>query len=511
VLSLFGAVLLTAHLTSDLYLPLSFVGLVPWVYQFGIRERRASLFSFVVGAGTYWNIYHAFLGNYAWWFPLLMVLAFGAAYLSFPIFLRAGKKLRIPWVVTVPVAWVATEFIFAHVSLGRVADALLGYSQAPVLSLIQIADLGGVYVVSFVVALVNGAIADIIAARAWSPRRLWHSRARMSVAAAAVMLVLANVYGVWRLRVLRTEPGPLVGVVQPAVDHSGYNTFSVYGPTVYMTAQAWDSVGKVDLIVWPENAIQDYLDRFAVYEQDLMWLSRRAGAPILFGSYGRHPDAPTVSTNMVSLAGPGGFTGERFDKIRLMPWMEYVPFTPLLTALGSDLAKYHARFAATIVGYSTTGSSAHKGEHVTVFRWPGLPPFSSLICFETMDPSLGREAVRRGARMLINPTSEGRVGTRLQLQMLRVSALRAVETRLPVVRAGNMGISAYVFPDGRLQHVVRGLRRSAIVFEPALGLQRVRLAAPGQSPYVRIGDLFAWTMLVVALAGLGWSVTQRGA
>lgn len=509
LLSLFGAVLLTAHLASDLYLPLSYVGLVPWVYLFGIRERRASLFAFVAGAGTYWTIYHAFLSNYVWWMPLLTVVFFGVALLCFPVLLRAGKKLRIPWVVTVPIAWVATEFVFAHVALGRVADMLIGYSQAPVLSLIQVADLGGVYLVSFVVAMMNGAVADVIAVRAYTPGRVWRSRARMSLAAAVGTLVAANIYGVWRLSALRTEAGPRVGVVQPAVDHAGHNTFSVYGPTVYMTAQAWDTVGKVDLIVWPENAIQDYLDRFAVYEQDLMWLARRAGAPILVGSYGRHPDAPTVSTNMMVLAGPDGFTGERYDKIRLMPWMEYVPFTPLLTALGGDLAKYHARFAARIIGYNTTGSSTYKGERVTVFRWPGLVPFASLICFETMDPSLAREAARKGARLLVNPTSEGRVGTYLQLQMLRISALRAVETRLPVVRAGNMGISAYVLPDGRLQHIVRGLRRKAVVFEPALGTQRVRLAAPGQSPYVRIGDVFAWTMLALSLGAFGWSLTRR--
>ena len=509
LLSLSGALLLTAHLASDLYLPLAYIGLVPWVWLYGIRARRASWFAFVVGAGTYWTIYHAFLANYTWWTPLLAVVLFGVPYLTFPMLLRAARWLRIPWVVTVPVAWVATEFVFAHLALGRVADALLGYSQAPVLSLIQVADLGGVYAVSFVVAMMSGAIADVIAARAHTPRRLWRSPARLSVAAAVMTLVAANAYGIWRLGVLRTEPGPRVGVVQPAVDHTGHNTFSVYGPTVYMTAQAWDSVGKVDLIVWPENAIQDYLDRFAVYERDLMWLAQRAGAPVLVGSYGRHPDAPTVSTNMVVLAGPDGFTGERYDKIRLMPWMEYVPFTPLLTAITPDLAKYHARFAAKVVGYTTTGSSTYKGERVTVFRWPGLPPFASLICFETMDPSLGREAARNGARMLVNPTSEGRVGTRLQLQMLRISALRAVETRLPVVRAGNMGISAYVLPDGRLQHVVRGLRTNAVVFEPAYGVQRVRLTAPGQSPYVRIGDAFALTMLALALAGLGWSFTRR--
>lgn len=509
LLSLFGAILLTAHLASDLYLPLSYVGLVPWVYLFGIRERRASWLAYVIGAGTYWTIYHAFLSSYATWAPLLAIILFGVPLLPFPILLRAARKLRIPWVATVPVAWVATEFVFAHIALGRVADASLGYSQAPVLSLIQVADLGGVYFVSFVVAMMNGAVADVVAARAWTPRRIWRSPARTSLAAAVATLLVANIYGVWRLSVLRTEPGPVVGIVQPAVDHTGHNTFSVYGPTVYMTAQAWDTAGKVDLIVWPENAIQDYLDRFAVYERDLMWLARRAGAPLLIGSYGRHPDAPTVSTNMVVLAGPDGFTGERYDKIRLMPWMEYVPFTSLLTLFGADLEKYHARFAASVVGYNTTGSSRYKGERVTVFRWPGLPPFSSLICFETMDPSLAREAARNGARMLVNPTSEGRVGTRLQLQMLRISAMRAVETRLPVVRAGNMGISAYVLPDGRLQHVVRGLRRQAVVFEPALGTERVRLAAPGQSPYVAIGDTFAWLMLGLALGGTGWSFTRR--
>ena len=510
LLSMIGAVLLAAHLWSDLLLPLAYVGLLPWVWLYGLRERRASLLSFVIGAGTFWTIYHAFLAQYTWWTPIAAVFMFGVPWLPFPLLLRAARRLSLPWALKLPVAWVASEFIYGHIAIGRVADTLIGYSQAPILSLIQVADLGGIYLVSFIIAAINGALADVIAHRAFGPRRWWRSGARTPMAAALLLLVGANLYGRWRLVVLKTEPGPRVGVVQPAVDHTGSNVFSVYGPTVYMTAQMWDTAGKVDLIVWPENAIQDYPDRFAVYEHDLAWLSRRAGAPIIFGSYGRHPRAPYVATNTVYIAGPDGYAEGRYDKIRVMPWMEYVPFVDLIARVSRDGAKRYAHFAANVVGYATAGSGRYKGERVTVFRWPGLPPFSTLICFETIEPALARAAVRGGARMLLNPTSEGAVGARLQLQMLRISALRAVETRLPVVRAGNMGISAYVAPNGALQSVVRGLRQRRVINEPAIATQRVSLAVPGQSPYVRIGDVFAWAVLFAAAAGVAWSF-RRGA
>lgn len=507
-LALAGAVLLAAHLRSDALLPLSYVGLVPWVYLWGIRERRAGWATFVIAAGTYWVLYHTFLASYAWWVPVLMVFVYGLPFLPFALLLRIARRSHLPWAATVPVAWVSTEWIFAHVALGRVADMLVGYANAPVLSLIQVADLGGVYLVSFVVALVNGAVADVVATRAWSPQKLWRSRARWSLAAAAALLVAANVYGFLRLRALRMVPGPRIGVVQPAIDHTGYNTFTVYAPTVALTARAWDAPGKVDLIVWPENSIQDYLDRFGLYEEDLKWLARRAGAPVLVGSYGRHPAAPAVTTNRVSLAGPDGLTPTRYDKIRLMPWMEYVPFTPVLAAVAPDVAKYHARLTSALIGYATAGSSEYKGERVTVFHWPGLPAFAALICFETMDPTLAREAAAGGARVLLNPTSEGLVGTRLQLQMLRISALRAVETRMAVVRAGNMGISAYIAPDGRLQRVVRGMERGAVVFDPAIDTQRVLLSSDERSPYVRLGDAFVFLVLATATAGVAYALSR---
>ncbi|HEX2716266.1 MAG TPA: apolipoprotein N-acyltransferase [Gemmatimonadaceae bacterium] len=510
-LALAGAVLLAAHLRSDALLPLSYVGLVPWVWLWGIRERRAGWGTFVAAAGTYWVLYHTFLASYAWWVPVAMVFVYGLPFLPFAFLLRIARRSRLPWTIVVPVAWVSTEWIFAHLALGRVADMLLGYAQAPILSLIQVADVGSVYLVSFIVAMVNGAIADVIAARAWSPVVLWRSRARWPLAAAAGILVAANLYGLLRLRSLHLEPGPRIGVVQPAVDHTGYNTFTVYGPTVALTARTWDAPGKVDLIVWPENSIQDYLDRFGVYEEDLKWLARRAGAPLLVGSYGRHPQAPAVSTNTVTLAGPAGLSTERYDKIRLMPWMEYVPFTPFLAAVAPDLARYHARLTAAIIGYATTGSSEFRGRRVTVFDWPGLPRFSALICFETMDPTLAREAVVGGARVLVNPTSEGLVGTRLQLQMLRIAALRAVETRVPVVRAGNMGISGYIAPDGRIQSIVRGQQRGSVVFDPGVATQRVMLAAGSASPYARFGDLFVFAVLASAVAGVAYAATRRPA
>ncbi len=508
-ISLAAGTLLALPSWSDLFVGAPYLGIVPWIYLYGVRERRPPWLVFLAGVAVFWISYHRFLFGYNSWVPFVVGAIFVPVYLVFPLTLRGLRRLDLPWTAVVPVAWVATEWAVAKLSVAGVATVLLGYTQARVLSLIQIADLGGVYLVSFLIALVNGAVADVgvLVSGAVRDGVPWKRRAFAVPAAALLFVLLANVYGLWRLRTLATEPGPRVGVVQPATPHTSTNLYGAYGPAFFMTAQAWAEPGDVDLIVWPENTIQGSLDRFAIFTPDLSWLARRSGAALLVGAYGRHPRNPSAPTNSAFLVGAEGRTAGRYDKIRLMPWSEFVPFGRLLGLIDRDLPKYYARLIEEVIGFAPAGKPESRGDEVTVFRHGGLPPFSALICFETVDPVLAREAAAGGARFLVNPTSEGQIGAALQLQMLRISALRAVETRLPVVRAGNDGISAFVGPRGDLQALLRGMHTGAYVLEPGIATERLQLARV-TTPYVRYGDVFALANVLALLGGLAWTVAR---
>jgi apolipoprotein N-acyltransferase len=133
----------------------------------------------------------------------------------------------------------------------------------------------------------------------------------------------------------------------------------------------------------------------------------------------------------------------------------------------------------------------------------GLPPFSVLICYETIFPDLARAAVAEGAGMLINITNDGWFGdSAAPYQHLAMAGMRSVENRVWLVRSANTGISAAFDPTGHMvSHIPLDYEGVSTV--------RVPYSAVAGSFYTRFGDLFALSCIAVSVL-LGLALINFG-
>jgi apolipoprotein N-acyltransferase len=413
----------------------------------------------------------------------------------FAVFAACYARLRrrtvarwLPDALWVPSLWVACELGRSRAALVPDPWALLGYSQVGVQRIVQIADLAGVYGVSFLVASVNGALA----ACAWPGAR--GRRAGVELGLAALLVAFALGYGAVRLGEEIPAGAPVrVAVVQGNVDlgHQWREEFYGANLDVYLRltrpvlAQKPDQ--KPDLVVWPESAVSFFLAHEPVYQR-MIGSVLTPGTELVLG--GPHHDGPRTQPffrNSGFVLAPGGEVTDRYDKLVLLPFAEYFPL--------HSIELLRRRF-----------------ERVRVFT-PGAEPrllrtahgrVGALICFEAIYPEYVRTLVRAGAAWLINLSNEAWLGnTDFPLQYLNMASLRAVENRRYMIRSATSGVSAIIDPYGRV--VTRGP-----LFEEAVLLDAVR-PIEMITVYARVGDVFAGLCTMVALAMLLATVRPRHA
>jgi apolipoprotein N-acyltransferase len=479
--------------------PLNYIALVPWALLALTPGERARPLLWIFAC---WSmqlaLYPQFFG-FAWYFPLVRGVLYLLPWFVFPWLMRGVRRAlpRVPLTFTLPLVWTSVEFLRLTFSLAKFDLYGLGYSQAPLGILIQISDVFGFYGVSFLVAMVSGLIVDVILAGHGRVSRWKTPTVRIGVVATIVMFGLAFLYGAIRLRTLDIEPGPRLAVVQPNLEHSFADAVGVHLEQLWQSEQGIEP-NSADLIVWPENAILDNLERPGAYLDDLAWLNRRKNTHLLIGSMGKSQVRKGYTTNTAFLVGREGEILGTYDKQLLFPWSEYVPFERGLQKISPAIGRLHRRLIRMGWGFLPSGEKGTETKLIDLPYEGKDLPFGTLICVENTYPPIPAEAARAGARFLVNTTSEGEVGGSVQVQLLRISALRAVETRLAYVRAGNTGISTFIGPTGRTHSILIG-EQGRMIFDRGILLDRVRLSNAGVTLYVSSRDLFAKTCLALSL------------
>jgi apolipoprotein N-acyltransferase len=313
-----------------------------------------------------------------------------------------GALLGVPWLLAVQTA-----------------------TDLPVL--LQAADLGGQYLVSFALLAVGGGIGIALRRR----------DARLLAAPAAIAALWIG-YGALRLATFDAGAGThaRVGVVQASVPQSErfQPGSAIRNVARHETAtRALVSEGPLDLVVWSETAVDVDLDRTPSLRQSLQKLVDETGVPLLTGAPRSARGSPT---NAVVLIAPHRGIVETYDKQRLVPFSEYDP-----PGFG---------WLAKLIGPVVAGEPYLPGREATVFR-AGPLPLSAPICFEITDPNLVSRFRAAGAELIVNLSNDawfGRIGyPELHLDH---AILRAVEQRTAVVRGANTGISAVIDATGRV-------------------------------------------------------------
>ena len=494
--------------------PLAFVAFAPLLVAVG-RARfygGAALCGAAAGAA-------ACLPAFAWvrsvalpgWLGLGVYVGtyFVVAALAFRYVQRSFGAL---WPLPAAVTWVGLEVCRAHLGPGF-PWLFIGYTQYRFLPLIQAAAVGGVYAVSFMVLLVNAALAGLFVARSRLAGRVAVLVLALLVSGGAALAGRAAIAG------LPLREGPVVGVVQQNIPRLVPEIFAEKSMD-RIHAEMEAEVGKaselsrtlagrsVRLLVWPESTVQFALNispQLFVNKSDqdlavhtlaqLTSLGRLLDAYLLIGAptylarssgYVEKPlygVAVTGFGNSAVFMSPAGEFIDRYDKIRLVPFGEYIPQRKLLPFL---------QFFTPISREVTPGTDE------VIFGLPpdaGSPPvhFAALICYEDVFAGLTRDFRLKGADFMVNLTDEGWYVIPGELgQHLAMAVFRAVETRTTVVRAANTGVSCFIDPRGRvyagLEPLTAGARSAPVQLCPVL------------TPYVRWGDVFGITCLMLAIA-----------
>jgi apolipoprotein N-acyltransferase len=434
--------------------------------------------------------------------------------LYFPLAIGLVRRLERgtnwPLFLTFPAVWTALECWRAWFGTGF-SWYLLGYTQQNALPVIQIADLGGVFAVGFVVAAVNVAVFEAVL-RPGAVRRLLalpgllpgQCRRGVVLRVGLVGLLLAATlgYGAWRLADSDFEPGPRIALVQGnvdqrlriAADRSWKEKTLVHAAYVDLSIQAARLQPKPDLIVWPETSFpegwvtvaphidlahqpEEFLRELDLDQGPARTIGRTHKTNVLLGLNTLRLDYKKEDWrryNSALLIDARGNDIKRYDKMHRVPFGEYVPFR--------DWIPFMNTFAPYDHDYSISC-----GDGLTRFAL-GKYHFGVLICYEDTVPFMGRDyGVPTGdgpaVDFLVNISNDGWFdGSSEHEEHLAISRFRAIEARRAVARAVNMGVSAVIDGNGRvLAPVKKKAAGPAEIWE--VGRDAVELTPGGWQQY----------------------------
>ena len=474
------------------YTALAWLGLIPLALVMPHRPFKSGFIAGLVffAATLYWvNIVMTTYGHLPQAISLLLYLAL-AGYLALFWGTATWATCRLkefrnyPYALTLPVLWVALEFLREFLLTGF-PWATLGYSQHAWLTMVQSADLFGVYGVSYLLLLANAVLAESALALR---RKSLQGFPVKALVVATLLLMLNYGYGAWSLqRNIDVRPESLnTAVIQGNIPQelkwrpeNQMNTVKTYRSFSLLAERA----GANDLIIWPEAAMPFYFQDGGQLAAAVAALPRETGVSLLFGSpaYLRDPGGLRY-LNSAFLLSPSGQVRGRSDKIHLVPFGEYVPlggFLPFVNKLVAGIGDYSP---------GAINPLPIKGHQLGV-----------LVCYEVIFPELAREYVRQGSDLLVNITNDAWFGkSSAPWQHLAMARFRAIENRVWLARAANTGVSAFIAPSGRIVQQTGLFEASFLAGQVGLG------ARPGL--YSHMGDVVPGAFLLI---GLLWLIQTR--
>jgi len=490
----------------------SWVALVPLLFALFQETswKRALLLGWIFGVVffsgcCYWilNVLQGYGDLH--WSGAVLLFALLIVYLSlFPglfacAFSRTSLKFPGACFLLAPGLWVATEYLRGHLLTGF-PWCLTGYVLIDNTSLAQIATFTGVYGLSFLVVLINASITGLF------------FRSKPSLLCLPVTLVFLGVLmwvgtkpldtdhtGEAHARLVQThipldhpwDPQSQSRLLEELIELSLSPPLTDSASTPEADPPL-SAPHRASLLIWPETPAPFYFHEDPSFRRTMNRLAGSSGSTLLFGfvdwpsgNEGSH----TGPYNSVGTVSPAGDLIAQYDKMHLVPFGEYVPWSWLfffVEKISTGVGDYQP-------GSRVVVSRLESGEKVGVF-----------ICYEAIVPNLVRRFVAEGAEVLVNITNDAWFGhTAGPYQHFQAARLRAVEEGMPLVRAANTGISAVVDSYGRVVGRL-GLGEVGVLDAP------LPPAPASPTPMARLGDWsLAILLLVASAAALAIGVRHR--
>jgi apolipoprotein N-acyltransferase len=408
--------------------------------------------------------------------------------------LSSINNLRLAFLLAA--AWVAQEWLRSVVFSGWGWNTL-GTALHAQLVLIQIAEFTGIAGLSFMVAFTNVIMVATVR------RFILETQVKPMRPHFDLTLTMASVVGVMGFGVhalhVRRETTPLnVALVQPNIPREEKFTVEFANKTfdkfTELSRPALEGNAHADLLVWPESAMPGPVLGDELSHRFVMDFSASAKTDLLLGTIDQDE---THAYNAAMLVSDAGAHLQIYRKVHLVPFGEYVP------------GRHTIPLLARVVGDQVPDDFAF-GKEFTVFKLTGAKArVAPLICFEDTIGDLARQFVLAGANLLVNVTNDGwflrSAGSR---QHLANAVFRCVETRLPMVRAANTGVTCFINEFGNITQTL--LDENGTPFTQGTLTGQVGVVSnPELTFYVRHGEWFAYSCVGVMTLTLVFLIVRR--
>src|SRR5205085_8044083 len=392
------------------------------------------------------------------------ILGLYGALFAFAFWRIAPRQGFARWLL-VPLAWAAVEYARTYLLTGFPWN-LIAASIADYTPLLQFDRVAGPYALGALILLPSTLVAWLIVTR---PRGL---RAAIPIAAIIIICFVWWATGLVAAKMFvrpSGRPPARAALLQPNISQemrwNEANLLEIFQRMMAMTNQA--IAGGAQTIIWPESTVPLSYSSTDFFRDAIESVSAARGVDVILGSVAEDPQQANKLWNAAFLVS-GGRTIGHYDKIRLVPFGEYVPLRKLL---------FFAHKLVREVGQFEFGT---KDTPLI-----GLHRYGPAICYEIVYPQIPLQQVIHGAEVIVTITNDAWYdGTSAPRQHLNQARLRAVENDRYLLRSATTGISAFVDPSGRIVQEIPMNRQGIIYanFEPR----------QSTTPYARLGDWFAW-------------------
>lgn len=452
--------------------------------------RRGAWLGFLFGMGHFTLGFSWLLtsihthGGFPLPLAIIMLLLFSAVIAIYPALFGALLPVLAPrpevLPLVAPALWVVTEWLRSNMFTGFGWN-LVGYSWNNWPTIIQLADLGGIYLLSWLL-IFPAALGSLLWLRRHQTKfvLLWSG-------VLTVVFAVTLLYGRYNLdfnsqaQQKNIYAPPLrVAMVQGNISQEKkWDPEFINEAFLRYLDLSRSLETPVDLVVWPETAVAFFLQSNPKAIKRIGDLSKQVGAPVLTGGpmADKMADGRWNFYNSAVLLDDSRTLKNRYNKHHLVPFGEYIPLRNFIPASISKLTEGTSDFTP--------------GPPHTPLEW-SYGNIGMLICYEAIFPDEVRKLTTTGVRWLINITNDAWFGEAAKPQHLAMTRIRAVENRLPLIRVANTGISAAFDQNGT---------ELARIEANTTGIKAVTVPrGHGQSLFRKAGHVWIWFWLYLSLA-----------